>query len=66
MQIRVQHEREDRNNALDRIVGSDGMEHFFTKNGYYDGWGRAVPSMRREEADHLIKIVELGRNIERT
>ena len=25
---------------LDRIVSQDGMEHFFTKDGYYDGWGK--------------------------
>jgi hypothetical protein len=24
---------------MDRIVGADGTEYFFTKDGYYDGWG---------------------------
>ena len=24
---------------LNRLVGADGMEYFFTKEGYYDGWG---------------------------
>lgn len=26
---------------LDRIVQSDG-EYFFTKEGYYDGWGKSA------------------------
>ena len=28
---------------LDRIVCADGTEHFFTKDGHYDGWGAGVP-----------------------
>jgi len=31
---------------LDRIVCSDGTEHFFTKDGYYDGWGTGAPAVR--------------------
>ncbi len=27
---------------LDRIRSDRGMEHFFTKDGYYDGWGANV------------------------
>jgi hypothetical protein len=27
---------------LDRMVGSDGTQYFFTKDGYYDGWGKGV------------------------
>jgi hypothetical protein len=35
--VRLQHGR-----VLDRLVTEEGAEHFFTKEGYYDGWGRAV------------------------
>jgi hypothetical protein len=34
---------------LDRIVCSDGTEHFFTKDGYYDGWGAGAPSVRGDQ-----------------
>jgi hypothetical protein len=30
---------------LDRIVLADG-EHFFTKEGYYDGWGKSASQIR--------------------
>jgi len=39
---------------LDRIVSSGGTEHFFTKDGYYDGWGKGIPeseeSQRKKES----------------
>jgi hypothetical protein len=38
----------------DRIVGSDGTEHFFTKEGYYDGWGAGVPAVRGEQGKKII------------
>jgi len=28
--------------VLDRIQSDSGLEHFFTKDGYYDGWGSEV------------------------
>ncbi len=27
---------------LDRITCANGTEYFFTKEGYYDGWGRPM------------------------
>jgi hypothetical protein len=33
---------------LDRMVCSDGTEHYFTKDGHYDGWGTGVPPVRGE------------------
>ena len=27
---------------LNRITCANGTEYFFTKDGYYDGWGRPV------------------------
>ena len=35
---------------LDRIILSDGTEHFFTKEGYYDGWGRSKESQGNKES----------------
>jgi hypothetical protein len=39
--------------VLDRIVDSNGIEHFFTKQGYYDGWGaevqRTAPTKQEKE-----------------
>jgi hypothetical protein len=49
---------------LDRIVGSDGMEHFFTKEGYYDGWGTGVPPMRGEQSEKIIDTIESQRKKE--
>lgn len=44
--------------ALDRMrVG--GMEHFFTKDGHYDGWGGAIEDSRR--AQETIDEVEARR-----
>lgn len=28
--------------VLNRLVTASGAEHFFTHDGYYDGWGAAV------------------------
>ena len=33
---------------LDRIVVADG-EHFFTKEGYYDGWGKSTFQIRESQ-----------------
>jgi hypothetical protein len=44
---------------LHRIVGSDGMEHFFTKEGYYDGWGTGCPLCEASRA--IIDAIESQR-----
>ena len=49
-------------NQLDRLV-TQGAEHFFTKDGYYDGWGRGV-SCSPSEAKKVLNQTELKRNIE--
>jgi hypothetical protein len=49
---------------LDRIVGSDGMQHFFTKDGYYDGWGTGVPPVRSDQGKKIIDTVESQRKKE--
>ncbi len=50
---------------LDRIVGSDGMEHFFTKDGYYDGWGTGVPRVPGDQSKKIIDATESQRKKER-
>lgn len=47
---------------LDRLRCASGMEHFFTKDGYYDGWGGAVEDSRR--SCEVIEEVESRRDIE--
>lgn len=43
----------------------DGTDHFFTQDGYYDGWGRGIPEgVAEEEAIEIIKKVEESREIE--
>ena len=42
---------------LDRPVNAEGTEHFFTKDGYYDGWGRSVPQLDQEHADSSIGAI---------
>lgn len=37
---------------LDRLITS-GVEHFFTKDGFYDGWGRGV-SCSAPDANALV------------
>jgi hypothetical protein len=43
---------------LDRLVGSDGMEHFFTKDGYYDGWGTGVPPAGSDQNKKTVGTIE--------
>ena len=49
-------------NQLDRLV-THGAEHFFTKDGYYDGWGHGV-SCSPSGAKKVLGQTELNRNIE--
>lgn len=75
MKIRVQHEdgrietltikgslRVSEGHELDRIHTESGMEHFFTKDGHYDGWGGGVSDPQR--AKEVTKEVEARRDIE--
>lgn len=31
-----------RGKVLNKILTSDGTEYFFTREGYYDGWGQKI------------------------
>ena len=75
MKIRVEHEdgrietltikgnlQVSEGRQLDRLCTDAGMEHFFTKDGHYDGWG-GVPS-DPQRAREIIDEVEARRDIE--
>ncbi len=74
MMLRVQHEdgrietitlrgevRVVNGHELDRLVTQDA-EHFFTKAGFYDGWGMPI-RCSAAEARELIEAVERSRAI---
>ena len=41
---------------------TEGVEHFFTKDGFYDGWGGAV-SATPDEADRIAEEMDRKRAI---
>ena len=49
---------------LDRLAGADGIEHFFTKDGYYDGWGRLMSDVPAAGVDALIDQIDGARYID--
>jgi hypothetical protein len=76
MKLRVQHEdgaietitlagewRVQEGSELNRIVGR-GFEHFFTHDGYYDGWGAGV-SESPAPATEIIDALEQKRQKEK-
>jgi len=46
----------------DCIHTDAGMEHFFTKDGHYDGWGGNLSDAQR--AQEIVEEVEARRDIE--
>jgi hypothetical protein len=48
---------------LSRITSAEGLEHFFTSDGHYDGWGK-ICSIPLKEASDLMKSIEQDRDIE--
>lgn len=47
-----------------RISDESGVDHFFTHDGYYDGWGGAVCCDEQTAADTL-QAMEQKRQVER-
>jgi hypothetical protein len=45
---------------LHSLKCGDGTDHYFTPEGYYDGWGRAV-NATFDEAQQIIQHVQEGR-----
>jgi hypothetical protein len=76
MRIRVQHEdgsvevitvagdwRATEGKHLNRITDQNGFEHFFTPDGYYDGWGGNVRQPQKA-ADEALQCMDDKRQIE--
>jgi hypothetical protein len=49
---------------LNRMTNENGFEHFFTPDGYYDGWGGCVTCPPSQTPDQLAKAREPKRKIE--
>jgi hypothetical protein len=75
MKIRVQHKdgsietirfkgavRLVEGSEMNRICTESGLEHFFTKDGYYDGWGGAIEDSQR--AEEIFSEVESRREVD--
>lgn len=75
MILRVQHEdghhelltlsgilRIEEGTNLDRIICADGLEHWVTKDGFYDGWSRSITS--EDDADKVLNQMEHRRHHE--
>lgn len=42
----------------------EGVEHFFTPEGHYDGWGRFTEGIPMNEAEEIIERIERDRTID--
>jgi len=49
---------------LDRLRSDRGTEHFFTKDGFYDGWGSGACASG-PEANEQLRAMEEKREIEK-
>ena len=49
---------------LGRIVQENGFEHFFTPEGYYDGWGSYVTPSGSEGTPLVITAIEAKRELD--
>jgi hypothetical protein len=49
---------------LDRIRSTTGFEHFFTKDGYYDGWGSGLNEESGARADEIVTALEQKREFD--
>jgi hypothetical protein len=43
---------------LNRLSNGNGFEHFFTLDGYYDGWGGPVNPTDSKTAQQLVDTTE--------
>ncbi|MGA8641761.1 hypothetical protein [Candidatus Binatus sp.] len=51
--------------TLDRIRSDRGIEHFFTKDGFYDGWGSGLGEESGARADEIVSAMEQKREFDR-
>lgn len=50
--------------SLDRIRSDRGIEHFFTKDGHYDGWGSGLSEESGARADEIVFAMEQKREFD--
>ena len=50
--------------VLGRITHESGYEHFFTPEGYYDGWGSCLVPAGTENTPLVITAVEAKRELD--
>jgi hypothetical protein len=50
--------------TLNRIRSDRGLEHFFTKDGYYDGWGSGLSEESGARADEIVSAMEQKREFD--
>ena len=50
--------------GLNHQHSAEGLDHYFTPDGHYDGWGRAALGMTPEEVVESIDRIEGERRIE--
>lgn len=50
---------------MDRLISADGMEFWFTEEGYYDGWGTSrMEGMADSEVHERIVQIEAEREVD--
>ena len=49
---------------LGRIAHESGYEHFFTPEGYYDGWGSSLAPAGPETTPLVITAIEAKRDLD--
>jgi hypothetical protein len=50
--------------SLSHLTSAEGMDHYFTSDGYYDGWGMGTSVETMEEAAQAIEQIEGDREID--
>ena len=50
---------------MDRLISAEGMEHWFTAEGYYDGWGTSTTKgMNDSEVNERVDQIEAEREVD--
>ena len=50
--------------GLSGLTSGEGITHYFTQEGLYDGWGMSATNLDSKQAKQLIAQVESQREIE--
>ncbi len=49
---------------LNYVYSNDGLEHYFTHEGFYDGWGTGCRGKTDQAVDKMVDDIEAMRRIE--